>query len=207
MTPRRSLILGSQLATFGEVERAIELTRRALATEPLRANWYNWLAMYLLGLNRLDEAERAIRRAIELQPRAVGYYGRLTNIEIKRGHVQAALAAAQQEPSGAFQDVALALARQIGTDRSAADAALKTLIDKDASAVSPIRSPRSTRCATMRRKPSSGSTGPWTQPRCRYQSASLRPLHPALQGRSALCRLLPQGRFTGAWRGCCGGLT
>ena len=32
-----------------------------------------------------------------------------------------------------WQDIALALARQIGGDRSAADAALKTLIEKDAS--------------------------------------------------------------------------
>ena len=31
-----------------------------------------------------------------------------------------------------WQDIALALARQIGSDRSAADAALKTLIEKDA---------------------------------------------------------------------------
>ena len=46
----------------------------------------------------------------------------------------AALAAAQQEPDGDWQDIALALARQIGPDRSAADAALKTLIDKWAGA-------------------------------------------------------------------------
>jgi TolB-like protein/Tfp pilus assembly protein PilF len=125
---------GIQLASLGEVPRAIELTQQALATEPLRANWYTWLAMYLLGVNRLDEAERAIRRAIALQPGAVGSYGRLTDIEIKRGRAQAALAAAEREPAGPFQDVSLALARQIGTDRSAADAALKTLIDKDANA-------------------------------------------------------------------------
>jgi TolB-like protein/Flp pilus assembly protein TadD len=124
--------LGQQLATVGELERAIELTREALATEPLRANWYNWLAIYLSGLNRLDEAERAVRRAIELQPGAVSFHENLTIIEIQRGNAQAALAAAQQEPSGVWQDIALALARQIGADRSAADAALKTLIDKDA---------------------------------------------------------------------------
>jgi len=55
---------GRQLAVFGELERAIELTREALATEPLRANWHSWLATYLSGLNRLDEAERAIRRTM-----------------------------------------------------------------------------------------------------------------------------------------------
>ncbi len=124
--------LGNRLASFGQLEQAIELTREALATEPLRANWYNWLAVYLSGLNRLDEAERAIRRALELQPTAVSYYETLTIIEIQRGNAKAALAAAQQEVPGVWQDVALTLARQIGSDRSAADAALKALIDKNA---------------------------------------------------------------------------
>src|SRR5262249_22242751 len=124
-------LLGNRLAAFGQVEQAIELTREALATEPLRANWYAFHAMYLSGLNRLDEAERAIRRALELQPGAATYHQRLTIIEIQRGNAQAALAAAQQEVPGPWQDVALVLARQIGADRSAADAALKTLINKD----------------------------------------------------------------------------
>ena len=124
--------LGIGLAAFGEGEQAIELMRQALATEPLRALWYTWLATYLSGLNRLDEAERAIRTALELQPVAAYYHQRLTIIEIKRGNAEAALAAAQQEPPGSWQDVALALARQVGGHRSAADAALKTLIDKDA---------------------------------------------------------------------------
>jgi tetratricopeptide (TPR) repeat protein len=90
--------------------------------------------MYLSGLNRLDEAERAIRRAIELQPGAATYHNTLAVIEIQRGNTQAALAAAQAEAPGPWQDVALALARQIGTDRSAADAALKTLVEKWAGA-------------------------------------------------------------------------
>jgi tetratricopeptide (TPR) repeat protein len=111
----------------------IDLTRQAIATEPLRSAWHNWLANYLLGINRLDEAERAVRRAIELQPTADGSHETLAIVEVKRGDAQAALAAAQQEPSGAWQDVALALARQIGSDRSAADAAVRKLIENDTS--------------------------------------------------------------------------
>jgi TolB-like protein/Tfp pilus assembly protein PilF len=121
---------GRQLASCGQVEQAIELTRQALATEPLRANWYDWLATYLTGLNRLDEAERAIRGAIELQPAAMGHHGALAIIEIQHGNAQAAIAAAQQEPVQAGRDIALGWALQIGGDRSAADAALKTLIEK-----------------------------------------------------------------------------
>jgi hypothetical protein len=53
-------------------------------------------------------------------------------VEIQRGRAQEALAIAQQVPPGWLQDITLGLARQIGSDRGAADAALKTLIDKDA---------------------------------------------------------------------------
>jgi tetratricopeptide (TPR) repeat protein len=122
--------VGRQFAFFGELDPAIELTRQALTTEPLRSNWYNWLALYLAGLNRLDEAEGAIRRAIELQPATAYYRKTLTIIEVQRSDAQAALAAAQQAPPGAWQDTTLAFARQIGNDRSAADGALRTLIEK-----------------------------------------------------------------------------
>jgi len=124
--------LADLLATFGQVEPAVELTRQALATEPLRAAWYSYLAGYLSGLNRLNEAEQAIRSAIEIQPAAASYHQLLTVIEIQRGDSQAALSAAQQEPPGTWHDSAVALALQIGPDRRAADAALQTLIKRDA---------------------------------------------------------------------------
>ena len=62
----------------------------------------------------------------------MSYHEGLTVIAIKRGDAAAALAAAQQEPPGVWQDEALALAQQISGDSAAADAALQTLIDKDA---------------------------------------------------------------------------
>jgi TolB-like protein/Tfp pilus assembly protein PilF len=124
--------LGSALASYGEMDQAIELTRQALVTEPLRAWGYKTLATYFLGLHRLDEAEGAINKAVELQPASEPYRSWLTIIEIQRGNAPAALEAAQQEPPGIFRDMSLAFARQIGGDRSAADAALRTLIEKQA---------------------------------------------------------------------------
>ncbi|HJS88430.1 MAG TPA: TIR domain-containing protein [Steroidobacteraceae bacterium] len=129
--PQIQFQLGTMYATLGRVPEAIALTRRALGADPLRANWYNWLATYLSAGHRLEEAEQAIRKAIELQPTAASSHENLTIILIQRGEAAAALAAAQQEPAGVWQDVALTLARQVGPDRSAADAALKTLIEKD----------------------------------------------------------------------------
>jgi TolB-like protein/Flp pilus assembly protein TadD len=124
--------LGTLLASFGEVEQAIELTHQALAAEPLRSNWHNWLGLYFSGTNRLDEAERAVRKAIELQLDGPAYHQTLGVIEIQRGNAEAALAEAERESPGVWRDLAFALARQIGADRGAADAALKTLIDKHA---------------------------------------------------------------------------
>lgn len=125
--------LGLVLATVGDLEQAVDLTQQAIDGDPLRAIWYNWLAVYLSALNRLDEAERAIRKAIELQPGAESFYYLLSSIEVRRGEAQASLSAAQQESPGPWQDISLAIARQIGADRSAADAALRTLIEKDGS--------------------------------------------------------------------------
>ena len=122
--------LGSLLATLGQIEPAMELTRQALASDPRRATWYNGLSQYLAALGRLDEAEHAARTAIALQPGGTDLYEQLTVVKILRGDARAALAAAQQESPGPWHDIATTLALQIGTDHAAADAALKTLVDK-----------------------------------------------------------------------------
>lgn len=124
--------LGSQLAIYGEMDQAIELTRQALVTEPLRAWGYKASATYLLGLLRFDEAEQALNKAIELQPMAGPLYSWLTIIEIKRDKASSALEAAQKAPPGVYRDMSLAFARQLGSNRRAADEALRTFIEKDA---------------------------------------------------------------------------
>jgi TolB-like protein len=127
---RAKLYLADELASSGELNQAIELTRQALATDPLHANWYDSLALYLLGLNRLDEAEAAAHKAIELQPGAKRNRTTLVMIAIQRADAQAAIAIAQRESAGTSRDLAQALAYQIGDDRAAATAALKLLIEK-----------------------------------------------------------------------------
>jgi len=51
-------------------------------------------------------------------------------VRILRGDPGAAMAAAEQEPPGEARDLALALARQIGSDRAGADTALQSVIDR-----------------------------------------------------------------------------
>jgi TolB-like protein len=96
---RAQFALGNMYAILGQPARAVELTRRALVTDPLHADWYNLLSQYLATLGRLDEAELAARKAIEFQPQADYFHAQLTVIAILRGDAAAALAAARQEPA------------------------------------------------------------------------------------------------------------
>jgi TolB-like protein/Tfp pilus assembly protein PilF len=121
--------LGLQLAYMGETEEGVRLMREALATDPLNVLYLNSLGYWLPVLGYLDEGERMSRKVMELNPDSVDAPSNLSYIEILRGNAGAALAAAESVPPVARIE-ALALARQIGPDRAAADAALKALIDE-----------------------------------------------------------------------------
>ncbi|WIG55182.1 MAG: Adenylate cyclase [Rhodanobacteraceae bacterium] len=117
-------------ASLGRPDRAVELKRNALELDPLRATWFETLATYYSALGKLDDAQRAIEKAIALQPNGASFHQTLAVVEIQRDNAQAALHAAQQGPPGSWKDLALAMARQIGGDPSAADAALQDVIAK-----------------------------------------------------------------------------
>ena len=120
--------LGVARASQGDLTQAVELTRRALKLDPMNANWYRWLVAYLMPLGRLDEAKQAISKAIELEPRAIYNHHLLAIIEVQRRDFAAAQKAAEAEPAGPWQDFALALAAQIGSNRADADARLQACI-------------------------------------------------------------------------------
>ncbi|HXS04374.1 MAG TPA: tetratricopeptide repeat protein [Rhodanobacter sp.] len=121
---------GALLSTLGQLDQALDLTRQALTTNPQNGSWNYALSQYLLAVGRTGEAEQALRTGIALTPQNAALYEQLAIIEILRGDAGAALAAAQREPPGPWHDIAVALALQIGSDRTAADAALKGLIGK-----------------------------------------------------------------------------
>jgi len=121
--------LAQARAALGHPEAAIEPIRKAIAADPLSANWYSLLELDLMAVGRLDEAEAAVRREMTLHT-SNGMLSRSSGIEVLRGNAEAAFERAEQIPAGELRDFAFANARQIGTDHDAADAALKTVIDR-----------------------------------------------------------------------------
>lgn len=124
--------LGNLLGGLGHQEQAIEAMHQVLKNDPRNAAAWHWLGDYLSSSGHLDEAEQATRRQMELAPNGRYSYVQLAVIAVLRGDARSALALAKQELSPPERRFAVALARQIGTDPAAADAALKNLIDADA---------------------------------------------------------------------------
>ena len=120
-------MLGLVRASQGDLAQAVELTRKALQLNPRSADWYRWLVAYLMPLGRLDEAEQAIGKAIELQPKGVYNHHLLAIAKVLRKDPAAARKAADAEPVGPWRDFAMAFAAQVGPDRAAADASLQAV--------------------------------------------------------------------------------
>jgi TolB-like protein/Flp pilus assembly protein TadD len=126
------ILLGAQ----GRLAESENVARQALALDPLGVIRHFNLARVLIGGGRYDEAEAALRKAVALQPAAARLHVQLTTIDVLRGNATGALQNAQLEPPGSWRDYALALARQMQSDRSAADAALQKLINENAASSS-----------------------------------------------------------------------
>ena len=118
----------SMLALQGQLKEAVRLSHEAIQDDPMSPNWWNWYSAYLSALGRLDEAEAAIRKSLDLRPRGSSAWAQLAIIEIQRGDANAAIEAAGKEPEGVWRDIARAMALQVGKDRAAADAALGKLV-------------------------------------------------------------------------------
>ncbi|MGH8234345.1 MAG: tetratricopeptide repeat protein [Rhodanobacteraceae bacterium] len=122
------LALGYQ--TLGQLQPAAELMRKAIATDPLRPDFYANLAGVLLGQGQLDGAEQATRKAQALQPDFPYMYTNLAQIDILRGDAAAAVRDAKQETDPVNGPAIRAAAQQIGPDRKQADAALHAYLAK-----------------------------------------------------------------------------
>ena len=122
--------LATGLLTLGQLQPAAELYRKAIATDPLRIDFYANLALTLLAQGQPDTAGQATRKALALQPDYPGLYTDLAEIDILRGDAAAAVRNAKKETDPVFGPWSRAAALQIGPDHQQADAALRDYIAK-----------------------------------------------------------------------------
>jgi TolB-like protein/DNA-binding winged helix-turn-helix (wHTH) protein len=115
------------LASLGRVQDAIGYRRRFIAIEPLVAGNYFLHSQLLTAVGRLDEAEKDLNIAQELAPRPIPSF-QYMHIAILRGNAKAAWEIARAQPSP-WREMNVAIAAQIGPDRSTADAALAKAIE------------------------------------------------------------------------------
>ncbi len=124
------LALGYCLMAQGRLSESERICREASSADPLIVGvWYN-LGRLSLGGGRYQEAEGIFRKALEIQPQAARIHTYLATLDILRNNPSAAMQHAQAEPDGFWHDNAVALALQVGNDRSKADGALQSFSEK-----------------------------------------------------------------------------
>ncbi|HLW25313.1 MAG TPA: winged helix-turn-helix domain-containing protein [Steroidobacteraceae bacterium] len=95
------LVASERAAVFGLSEEAVRYNKEAIALSPLDpVNWES-LGYHLLWAGRLDEAEAAIRKALEMRSTIDSAHSMLGIIHLLRGELKAASAEFEHEKNNA----------------------------------------------------------------------------------------------------------
>jgi TolB-like protein/Tfp pilus assembly protein PilF len=89
---------GFVAARIGDFDGAIELFEKAKLLDPVGENSWYGTGLGEIAAGRLDEAEDAFRKAIELAPEGIGNHQRLAMVLLLKGQYDAALGEANKEP-------------------------------------------------------------------------------------------------------------
>lgn len=131
LEPGSASVLGNRAylaRNLGQLEKAIELRRAAIALDPLRANFHLALGYELLLLGRFDEAKAALERAQELNPQLSSLHLTRGTILLLEGHQLESLAEMQKE-TGEWEKLSgQSMAYYALQRREDSDLALKKLI-------------------------------------------------------------------------------
>jgi serine/threonine protein kinase/TolB-like protein/Flp pilus assembly protein TadD len=115
---------------FGRIDEAIEMKRRNAEADPLNALMLDDLASLYLDAGRAADAERAVRKALALDPSYTGGHCNLGQLLLARGQPELALEEMQRENDQVARAGCLPFAFWALGRRADADAAVKVLIDK-----------------------------------------------------------------------------
>ena len=124
--------LARMSGTLGHAQEAIALLRQVITIDPRNGGAWNWLGWHLAAVGQFEAAEQAASQAVAFVPGSPFIAAGRVIIQIQSGETGAALSSAQQILPDIWRDIALALAAQGGADRTAADEAVKRLIETSA---------------------------------------------------------------------------
>jgi tetratricopeptide (TPR) repeat protein len=123
---------GNLAAARGEMMRAIDLFRRAVALDPVNAQARAFLASNLSCVGKQEEARAEYAREIELNPSAPNSYAAIGQSYLSEGKFEEAVTAAQKDAADWARLLTISCARW-GQERiPESDAALQELIAKTA---------------------------------------------------------------------------
>jgi TolB-like protein/Flp pilus assembly protein TadD len=113
---------------LGRHDEAIELLQNAAALDPLGTSTLRALGGNYSSVDRFDEAEAALRAALDLNPKAGVVHSALSHLRLKQGRPEEALAEASLEPHPVLRLADTAMARHALGQAAESDAALSELI-------------------------------------------------------------------------------
>lgn len=132
LAPADAVIVGNTavlVQSLGHLDEAIELHEYSLARAPVDPrSWFNSALAYYFA-QRLEEAERHIRKVLALSPGYASAQYRLGTILLLQGRADDALAAFELEQDDAYRIKGRALAYHALGRPAEADAALRQLIE------------------------------------------------------------------------------
>jgi TolB-like protein/Flp pilus assembly protein TadD len=113
---------------LGRHDEAIELLQKAAALDPLGTSTLRALGGNYSSVGRFDDAETMLRAALDLNPKAGVVHSALSDLRLKQGRPEEALAEASLEPHPVLRLADTALARHALGQAAESDAALSELI-------------------------------------------------------------------------------
>ena len=114
----------------GYPDKAIDLTERSIALDPMSPLGRGNLSYIYYYVDRLDDAADSARMALALNPDVLWTHYPLSLVLLAQGDAAAALAEIEHEPHDLFRQSTTALAQHAVGDTEAADATLQALLER-----------------------------------------------------------------------------
>jgi TolB-like protein/Tfp pilus assembly protein PilF len=113
---------------LGHFDEAMDLERKAISEDPLNPAFYHNLGLTNFAAARLPDAERALRKSLELAPQRTVSHALLAVVLTEQGRGEEGFAEASREPDDAWRLWATAVVGQRAGRKKDSDDALQKMI-------------------------------------------------------------------------------